>query len=83
VFDINGVSTTVERSLEVLKMVAPTMQVSCSGDALPFPMSLSEEPVRAYLGNYGSVPLETGIRSTYEAFQALLAKGLIRVDSVA
>jgi len=83
VFDVNGVSTTVERSLEVLKKVAPTMQVSWSGDALPFPMGLSEEPVRAYLGNYGSVPLETGIRSTFEAFQALLAKGLIRADSVA
>jgi hypothetical protein len=59
------------------------MQVSWSGDALPFPMGLSEEPVRAYLGNYGSVPLETGIRSTFEAFQTLLAKGLIRADSVA
>ena len=83
VFDINGVSTTVERSLEVLKKVAPTMQVSWSGDALPFPMDLSDEPVHAYLGDYGSVPLETGIRSTYEAFQALLAKGLIKADSVA
>ena len=83
VFDINGVSSTVERSLELLKKVAPKMQVSWSGDALPFPMDLSDEPVRAYLGNYGSVPLETGIRSTYEAFQALLAKGLIKADNVA
>jgi len=83
VFDINGVSTTEYRSLEVLKKVAPTMQVGWSGGALPFPMDLSEEPVRAYLGNYGSVPLETGIRNTYEAFQALLAKGLIRADGVA
>jgi nucleoside-diphosphate-sugar epimerase len=83
VFDINGVSTTVERSLEVIKKVAPSMQVSWSGDALPFPMELSDEPVRAYLGDYGSVPLETGIRGTYEAFQTLLVKGLIKADSVA
>jgi nucleoside-diphosphate-sugar epimerase len=82
VFDINGVSTTVERSVEILKKVAPNMQVSCSGDALPFPMDLSDEPVRAYLGNYGSVPLETGVRYTYEALQTLLAKGLIKADSV-
>jgi UDP-glucuronate 4-epimerase len=83
VFDINGVSSTVEQSLEVLKRVAPAMQVSASGDALPFPMDLSDEPARACLGNYGSVPLEAGIRATYEAFQSLLSKGLIRADSVA
>jgi nucleoside-diphosphate-sugar epimerase len=83
VFDINGVSTTVERSMEVLRKVAPAMQVTWSGDALPFPMDLSDGPVRAYLGNYGSVPLESGIRGTYEAFRTLLAKGLIKASSVA
>ena len=83
VFDINGVSTTVEQSLEVLKRVAPGMQVSSSGDALPFPMDLSDEPVRAYLGNYGKVPLEPGIGGTYEAFRSLLSEGLIKADSVA
>jgi len=83
VFDINGVSSTVEQSLEVLKQVAPATQVSSSGDALPFPMDLSDEPVRAYLGNYGKVPLEPGIRATYEAFRSLLSQGLIKADSVA
>jgi nucleoside-diphosphate-sugar epimerase len=83
VFDINGVATTVEQSLEVLKRVAPAMRVNSSGDALPFPMDLSDEPVRAYLGNYGKVPLEPGIRGTYEAFRSLLSKGLIKADSVA
>ena len=73
----------MERSVEVLKQVAPTMQVGWSGDALPFPMDLSDESVRAHLGDYGSVPLETGIRGTYEAFQTLLAKGLIKPDGVA
>ena len=47
VFDINGVPSTVEHSLELLKKVAPGMQVGWSGDALPFPMDLSDEPVRA------------------------------------
>jgi len=83
VFDINGVSSTVEHSLQVLKKVAPAMQVGWSGDALPFPMDLPDESVRAYLGDYGSVPLETGIRNTYQAFQTLLAKRLIKADSVA
>ena len=83
VFDINGVATTVERSLEVLGRVAPTMRVTCAGAALPFPMDLSDEPVRTHLGNYGSVPLESGIRATYEAFQSLLARGLISPEGVA
>ena len=57
VFDINGVPSTVERSLELLGRIAPGMRVGSSGDALPFPMDLSDKPVHAYLGDYGSVPL--------------------------
>jgi hypothetical protein len=76
------VSSTVEQSLELLKKIAPAMQVGWSGDALPFPMDLSDEPVRGFLGNYGSVPIEAGIRGTYEAFRALLARGAIKAESV-
>ena len=82
VFDINGVPSTVEQSLELLKKIAPAMQVGWSGDALPFPMDLSDEPVRSFLGNYGSVPIEAGIEGTYKAFRALLARGAIKAESV-
>jgi len=83
VFDINGVASTVEDSMALLKRVAPDAQVSWSGEALPFPMNLSDEPVRAYLGNYGSVPLEAGIKSTYDAFRVLLQRGLLSASNVA
>jgi len=83
VFDINGVATTVEDSLGLLKRVAPDAQVSWSGDDLPFPMNLSDEPVRGYLGNYGTVPLEAGIKSTYDAFRSLLQRGQLSASSVA
>ena len=83
VFDINGVASTVELSLALLKKVAPSAAVSCSGEALPFPMDLSDIPVRSYLGDYGSVPIEAGIRETYEAFKGLLSKGLLKAESVA
>ena len=83
VFDINGVPSTVEASLEVLKRVAPGAKVTCSGQALPFPMDLADAPVHAYLGDYGSVPLDSGIRGTLEAFKALLAQGLLKPESVA
>jgi nucleoside-diphosphate-sugar epimerase len=82
VFDINGVATTVEDSLGLLKRIAPQAQVSWSGEALPFPMALSDEPVRGYLGNYGAVPLEAGIKATYDAFRALLERGLLSARSV-
>jgi hypothetical protein len=73
----------VEASLEILKRVAPEAKVTCAGQALPFPMDLSDTPVRGFLGDYGSVPLEAGIRGTLAAFESLLAQGLIRPESVA
>jgi nucleoside-diphosphate-sugar epimerase len=82
VFDINGVATTVEQSMELLKKVAPEAKITLSGDALPFPMALSDQPVRGYLGDYGSMPLEEGIRQTHDVFRTLLAKGLISADNL-
>ena len=82
VFDINGVSSTVEDSMQMLKKIAPQAQITLSGEALPFPMNLSDAPVRGYLGNYGSVPIEQGIKGTYEAFGVLLERGLLKADSI-
>ena len=82
VFDINGIATTVEDSLKLLTRVAPDAQISWTGDALPFPMDLDDKPVRAYLGDYGSVPLEKGIASTYAAFGELLGRGLLKPESI-
>ncbi len=82
VFDINGVASTVEESTTLLKKIAPSARITYSGSALPFPMELSDEPVRAYLGDYGSVPLEAGIRATFLAFQDLLARGLLMPNDV-
>jgi len=82
VFDINGIASTVEASLPLIKKVAPDATITCSGSALPFPMDLSDQPVRESLGNYGSVPLEAGIRGTYDAFKRLLDAGLIKADNL-
>jgi nucleoside-diphosphate-sugar epimerase len=81
VFEINGVGSTVEHALEVLGKLAPGAQVSCSGDVLRFPMDLSDAPLRAYLGDYGSVLLDEGIRKTFEAFRSLLASGQLKADA--
>jgi hypothetical protein len=45
-------------------------------------MDLPDAPVRGHLGDYGSVPLEAGIRSTYEAFRRLLDRGLVKADNL-
>jgi nucleoside-diphosphate-sugar epimerase len=83
VFDINGVASTVEQSVELIKRISPESKIDIAGDALPFPMALSDQPVRAFLGDYGSISMEEGIRQTHEVFGALLAKGLIRADNLA
>ena len=83
VFDINGVATSVEKSLELMQKIAPGAQITCTGSPLPFPMDLSDEPVRRHLGDYGVVPLDDGMRGTYAAFKDLLARGLVKAESVA
>ncbi len=80
VFDINGIASTVEQSLELLRTLEPGAQVRCEGATLPFPMDLSDEPVRAYLGDYGSVPLDAGLQGTCAAFRSLLARGLVSAE---
>lgn len=82
VFDINGVATTVEDSMAMLRQIAPQAQIDIAGEALPFPMNLSDAPVRAHLGDYGNVPLSDGIAQTYRAFQALIARGSLSASNV-
>jgi len=82
VFDINGVPSTVEKSLEILNKIAPQSRVRASGQALPFPMDISDAPLRAFLGDYGEVPLEKGISDTFTKFGSLLEKDLIKADNL-
>ena len=74
-FDINGRATSVDEWLEILRGMAPGARLQIAGDALPFPAALSDEPIQRYLGDYDPVPLEEGIRETYDAFKRLLATG--------
>lgn len=83
VFDINGISETVENSIALLKKLEPGMKVTCSGKALPYPMDLSDDPLRAYLGDYGRIELEAGMRDTLAAFRALVARGQLDPAAIA
>jgi nucleoside-diphosphate-sugar epimerase len=83
VFDLNGRATSVEQWLAILCQIAPEARLGIEGDPLPFPADLSDQPILDHLGDYGQVPLEEGIRTTYEAFQRLLESGAISPDQVA
>ena len=83
VFDLNGRPTTVAEWLDIVRALAPGAQLEVSGDPLPFPADLSDEPIREYLGDYVPVPLEDGIEATYAAFRRLLAAGALSPQAVA
>jgi nucleoside-diphosphate-sugar epimerase len=82
VFDINGTTASVEQSLEILKKIAPAAKITASGGPLPFPMELSDEPLRAFLGDYGQMPLDEGIAQTHTVFGSLLEKKLISAENL-
>lgn len=77
VFNMNGVHAPVEEGLRILKQIAPSAAVTSSGQPLAFPMHLPDEPLRAYLGDYGGASLAEGIRETYDAFRSLVARGML------
>ena len=82
VFDHNGVATTVEEWRDLVREIAPNAKLTIEGNELPFPAELSDEPIRDYLGDIGHMPLEEGIRVTYDGFQALLRNGVISPSQI-
>jgi nucleoside-diphosphate-sugar epimerase len=80
VFDMNGVYAPVEEGVRILKGLAPSAAITVSGNALAFPMHLPDEPLRAFLGDYGSATLAEGIRETYETFRDLIGRGGMSMD---
>ena len=75
VFDINGPATTVEAIVKQVRALAPDSNIAIDGDPLPFPADLSDVPVRAHLGDYGSVEPAEGVEATFLAFRALAEEG--------
>ena len=74
-FDLNGTCETLEGGLEVLRSIAPGAKVNCDGPPLPFPANLDDGPLRNHFPDYPSISVESGIRTTYLAFQALKSQG--------
>ncbi len=82
VFDMNGIHAPVEQGIEIINQLTGA-SITCSGQPLAFPMHLPDDPLRAYLGDYGTTQLADGIRITYDAFKSLLARGLVSAPEAA
>jgi nucleoside-diphosphate-sugar epimerase len=83
VFDLNGVYASVEEGMAILKTLAPDAKVGIKGEPLAFPMDKSDEPLKAFIGDYGQMPLAQGIEATYKAFAQLLQDKRISVANIA
>ena len=80
VFDMNGICTTVENWVNIIKKIEPKTKIIIEGKAMQFPFNASDEPLRQYIGNYEQVNLEYGIQETFDSFKSLLSKGMISSD---
>ena len=82
VFDHNGVASTVEDWVSIIKKAAPDAKLTIDGAALPFPADLSDEPIRRYLGEFGRLSLDEGIKSTFDIFQTMLRNDVLSPDAI-
>lgn len=82
VFDHNGVATSVEDWLAMVRKVAPDAELAVEGDELPFPAALSDEPIRDFLGDFGRMSLGEGIQETFDSFQGLLRNNGISAEQL-
>ena len=80
IFDMNGICTTVEDWVNILKKIEPKTKIIIEGKAMQFPFEASDEPLREYIGNYEQVNLENGIQETFDSFKSLLSKGMVSSD---
>ncbi len=74
-FDLNGPSVLVEDIISIIRKNIPKSDVSSEGKPLPFPGSLSDQPLRDHLFkqgiDYGSVEAEKAILETISSFKTL------------
>ena len=82
VFNMNGVYAAVEEGVRILKQVAPDANIDVAGQPIAFPMDRSDDPLREYVGDYGRVALEEGIRDAYETFKRLIAAGKVSAEKL-
>lgn len=82
VFNMNGVHAEVQAGVDILKRIAPLADITVTGEAFALPMDRSDDPLLEYVGDYGRVTLEDGVRDTHESFKRLLAAGKLSAEKL-
>ena len=77
VYDLNGTPATVQQVLDLTSRECPGVNLTCTGDPLPFPGDLSDEPLRKVIGEYPTWTIERGVTETIERFRTLVADGVL------
>ena len=77
VYDLNGTPATVQQVLDIISRECPGASLTCSGDPLPFPGELSDDPLRQAIAQYPSWTIERGVLETVERFRQLVARGAL------
>ncbi len=75
VFDLNGIGSTIEHVLDLIRAARPDAELGARGAPFPFPAELSDEPLRRAIGEYGRWDLEAGVGETLGLFGELITEG--------
>ncbi len=73
VYDYNGEACSVEKFVEIASQSICMNDITISGDALPFPSDLSNQPLIDGIGSFNEKDLKQGIQDTIIHFKSLLA----------
>jgi nucleoside-diphosphate-sugar epimerase len=75
VCDLAGADTDIAAIVRALDAVAPGHKVQVSGAPLPFVSGLDDSALRALIGDWQKIDLDTGVHRTVAAFRTLLRTG--------
>lgn len=82
VFDLSGKIATVQEGIDCIQALSPKASIAFTGQPLAFPMDHSDEPLKAFIGDYGQIPLKAGIEDTLLRFQQLLIENKINASQL-
>jgi nucleoside-diphosphate-sugar epimerase len=82
VFDLSGKIATVQEGIDCIQALSPKASIAFTGQPLAFPMDHSDEPLKAFIGDYGQIPLKAGIEDTLLRFQQLLVENKISASQL-
>jgi nucleoside-diphosphate-sugar epimerase len=81
-FDLNGEDRAISDMVDLVAAEIPGADLKIEGDQLPFPPYVSDEPIQAFLGDYGQTQLEAGVSQTIAGFRRLADTGLLDLSQL-